>query len=186
MQKAARLPTRKKIEGKLRRLVDEFGVQPSEAERSVTNELAKEYNLPAPGSGGSPAGGKGRRDGREEDSRRDSWRMGNHRGKSRGPLPPASSSIAQSGIIADESGAIRFVVWAKSNAPAMAEGSWYRIESAVVDEFKGVANLKIHSGTTIRDIIEDRPLIPTPIPIKDLHRDRLRAGEVRPGVGRIP
>ncbi len=45
----------KKIESKLRRLVNEFGVQPSEAERSVTNELAKEFNLPAMGTGG---GGK--------------------------------------------------------------------------------------------------------------------------------
>ena len=67
------------------------------------------------------------------------------------------------------------MVWAKSNAPAMAEGSWYRIESAVVDEFKGVANLKIHSGTTIKEITEDRSLIPAPIPIRDLH----------PGIGSV-
>ncbi len=51
--KGGQTPDVKKIEGKLRRLVDEFGVQPSEAERSVTNELAKEFNLPGPGSGGS-------------------------------------------------------------------------------------------------------------------------------------
>jgi len=57
--KAGQTPDVKKIEGKLRRLVDEFGVQPSEAERSVTNELSKEYNLPVPGSAGSPSGGKG-------------------------------------------------------------------------------------------------------------------------------
>ena len=68
---------------------------------------------------------------------------------------PASPAIAQGGIIADESGAIRFVAWAKSNAPAMAEGSWNRIESAVVDEFKGIPNLKIH-GTTVKEITEDR------------------------------
>jgi len=43
----------KKIEVKLHRLVDEFGVQPSEAERSVTNELAKEFNLPAMGTTGA-------------------------------------------------------------------------------------------------------------------------------------
>ncbi|MGB9177475.1 MAG: nucleotide-binding protein, partial [Methanoregula sp.] len=41
----------KKIEGKLNRLVDEFGVQPQEAERSVTNELNKEFNIPVAGSG---------------------------------------------------------------------------------------------------------------------------------------
>jgi replication factor A1 len=38
----------------------------------------------------------------------------------------------------------------------MQEGAWYRIESAVVDEFRGVANVKIHSGTTIKPIVEDR------------------------------
>jgi len=46
----------KKIEVKLRRLVDEFDVQPAEAERSVTNELAKELNLPG---FGTSAGGSG-------------------------------------------------------------------------------------------------------------------------------
>ena len=49
----------KKIEGKLRRLVDEFGVQPQEAERSVTNELNKEFNIPLAGSAGGRTGGSG-------------------------------------------------------------------------------------------------------------------------------
>jgi replication factor A1 len=167
--KGGQTPDPKKIEGKLRRLVDEFGVQPSEAERSVTNELAKEYNLPVPGSAGSPAGGKG---GGTEEKKIAAGVPGDWvtiEGKVVGLSQPASPSIAQSGIIADESGAIRFVVWAKSNAPAMAEGAWYRIESAVIDEFKGVANLKVHSGTTIKEITEDRSLIPTPVPIRDLH-----------------
>ncbi|MDD1687386.1 nucleotide-binding protein [Methanoregula sp.] len=169
-------PDVKKIEGKLKRLVDEFGVQPSEAERSVTNELAKEFNLPAPGFG-TTAGSTGKNGGTEEKKIAEGvpgeWVT--IEGKIVALAAPASPSIAQSGIIADESGAIRFVVWAKSNAPAMADGSWYRIESAVVDEYKGVANLKIHSGTTIKEITEDRSLIPTPTPIKDL----------RPGIGGI-
>ncbi len=173
--KSGQIPDVKKIEGKLRRLVEEFSVQPSEAERSVTNELAKEFNLAAPGSGGSPGNGKG---GGTEEKRIADGMPGEWvtiEGKIVALSSPPSPSIAQSGIIADDSGAIRFVVWAKSNAPAMAEGSWYRIESAVVDEFKGVANLKIHSGTTIREITEDRSLIPAPIPIRDL----------RPGIGSV-
>jgi replication factor A1 len=173
--KGGQTPDVKKIEGKLKRLVDEFGVQPSEAERSVTGELAKEYNLPVPGSGGSAGAGKG--GGTEEkkiaDCLPEEWVT--IEGKIVGLSTPPSPSIAQSGIIADESGGIRFVVWAKSNAPAMTEGSWYRIESAVVDEFKGIPNLKIHSGTTIKEITEDRSLIPTPTPIRDL----------RPGVGGV-
>ena len=163
-------PDVKKIEGKLKRLVDEFNVQPSEAERSVTSELAKEYNLPVPGAGSS-AGTAGKGGGTEEKKIAEGvpgdWVT--IEGKIVALSNPPSPSIAQNGIIADESGALRFVVWAKANAPKMAEGSWYRIESAVVDEFKGIPNLKIHSGTTIKEIEDDRSLIPTPVPIKDLH-----------------
>jgi replication factor A1 len=164
----------KRIEGKLKRLVQEFGVQPSEAERSVTNELAKEYNMPLPGSAGSAGKtGGGTEEKKIADANPGEWVT--FEGKVVALSAPASPAIAQSGIIADESGAIRFVAWAKANAPAMTEGSWYRIESAVVDEYKGVANLKIHSGTSIKEINEDRALIPTPIPIKDLH----------PGIGGV-
>jgi replication factor A1 len=157
----------KKIEGKLRRLVDEFGVQPQEAERSVTNELNKEFNIPVAGSGGGGKTGSTNEQKKIAEGLPGDWVT--IEGKVVALSAPASPSIAQSGIIADESGAIRFVAWAKSNAPAMAEGSWYRIESAVVDEFKGIPNLKIHSGTTVKEISEDRSLIPTPVPIKDLH-----------------
>ncbi len=163
-------PDVKKIEGKLKRLVDEFNVQPNEAERSVTSELAKECNLPVPGAGGS-AGTAGKGGGTEEKKIAEGvpgdWVT--IEGKIVALSTPPSPSIAQNGIIADESGALRFVVWAKANAPKMAEGSWYRVESAVVDEFKGIPNLKIHSGTTITEIQDDRSLIPTPVPIKDLH-----------------
>jgi replication factor A1 len=57
----------------------------------------------------------------------------------------------------------------------MTVGSWYHIESAVVEEYKGVANLKIHSGTTIKGIEEDLALMPTTMPISELH----------PGIGSI-
>jgi replication factor A1 len=164
----------KKIEGKLKRLVDEFGVQPQEAERSVTNELNKEFNIPVAGSvAGGGRAGSGNEQKKIAEGVPGDWVT--IEGKVVALSAPASPSIAQSGIIADESGAIRFVAWAKSNAPKMAEGSWYRIESAVVDEFKGVPNLKIHSGTTVKEISEDRSLIPTPQQIKDLH----------PGIGGV-
>ena len=168
--KAGQPADAKKIEAKLKRLVSEFGVQPSEAERSVTNELAKEFNLPAMGSGGGTA--KGGSGGTEQKKIADmvpgEWVT--LEGKVVSVSAPASPSIAQSGIIADDSGAIRFVAWAKANAPAMKVDSWYRIESAVVDEYKGVASLKIHSGTTIKEIdAEDRVLSPATVPIRDLH-----------------
>ena len=156
----------KKIEGKLRRLVDEFGVQPSEAERSVTNELSKEFNIPTIGPSGGKTGGGGELK-KIADAIPGEWMT--IEGKIVALSAPASPSIAQSGIIADDSGAIRFVAWAKASAPVMAEGSWYRIESAVADEFKGVVNLKIHSGTTIKDLGAEESLIPSTVQIRDLH-----------------
>ena len=166
---------RQKVEGKLRRLIDEFGVQPAEAERSVSNELAKEFNIaPATGSGGSAGGAGGANEQKQvADAQPGDWVT--LEGKVVSLAAPASPAIAQSGIIADESGGIRFVVWAKSNAPKMEEGTWYRLESAVVDEYKGVPNLKVHSGTTIKEIEKTDPLIPAPTPIKDL----------QPGIGSV-
>ncbi len=153
----------KKIEAKLKRLIDEFGVPPQEAERSVITDLNKEYNIPGPGSGSGKTGNEEKKIAQGAPGE---WVT--IEGKVVALSAPASPSIAQSGIIADESGAIRFVAWAKANAQKMAEGSWYRIESAVVDEYKGVPNLKIHSGTKITGIGEDRPLIPTPVAVGDL------------------
>jgi replication factor A1 len=156
-----------KIESKLRRLVNEFGVQPSEAERSVTNELAKEFNLPAVGTGSGGKSGSAAEQKKISDATPGEWVT--IEGKVVALSAPASPSIAQSGIIADESGGIRFVAWAKSNAPAMTMGSWYHIESAVVDEFKGIASLKIHSGTTVKESATDGALIPSTVPIINLH-----------------
>jgi len=164
----------KKIEGKLRRLVDEFGVLPSEAERSVTNELAKEFNIPTLGtsSGSGPGGATEQK--KIADATPGDWVT--FEGKVVSLSTPASPTIAQSGIIADESGAIRFIVWTKSNAPVMTEGSWYRIESAVVDDYKGIPGIKVHSGTTMKELGTTDPLIPVPVQITDLH---IGVGSVR-------
>ncbi|WP_292370943.1 nucleotide-binding protein [Methanoregula sp. UBA64] len=158
---------RQKVEGKLRRLIEEFGVQPAEAERSVTNELNKEFGIaPVAGAGAVTPGG-----GATEEKKVAAIQSGDWvtlTGKVVSLSAPVSPAIAQNGIIADESGGIRFVVWAKSNAPKMEEGKWYKLESAVADEYKGVTNLKVHSGTTITAVDTTEPLIPAPVPVKDL------------------
>jgi len=156
-----------KIESKLRRLVNEFGVQPSEAERSVTNELAKEFNLPTAGTGSGGKSGSAAEQKKIADVTPGEWVT--IEGKVVALSTPASPSIAQSGIIADDSGGMRFVAWAKSNAPEMTRGLWYHIESAVVDEFKGIPSLKIHSGTTVKESATDGALIPSTVPIVNLH-----------------
>jgi replication factor A1 len=173
-QKSGHTIDPKKIEGKLRRLIEEFGVQPSEAERSVTNDLAKEFNVPQMGTtGGAGKSGSATEAKKIADVSREEWVT--IEGKVVALSSPGSPAIAQSGIIADESGGIRFVAWAKSNAPIMTIGSWYKIESAVVDDFKGIASLKIHSGTTVKECETDGALVPNTDQIVNLH----------PGIGSV-
>jgi len=162
-------PDRQKIESRLRRLVEEFGVNAAEAERTVTADIAREYHLTGVGAtGNTPTELRPVREIVPGD-----WVT--IEGKIVALPPPISPSIAQTGIIADSSGAIRFVAWTRANAPAMEYGHWYRIESAVVDEYKGAPNLKIHSGTTISRMEEDAPLLPSITPI----------AELKPGVGSV-
>ena len=161
---------RAKIEGKLRRLIEEFGVPPQEAERTVLNELARELAIPdlIPGPGSATSEERQLRQLSSGD-----WATIEVKVVSLSSSP--SSAISQTGIVADGTGAMRFVVWAKANAPRLSIGSWYRFESVVVDEYKGSPNLKVHSGTTIKEITCDTPLIPETLPIKDL----------TPGIGSV-
>ena len=149
-----------KIEQKLRRLIEEFGVQPADAERTVLYDVARDYGIPLGSSPGSADKKPINTVGPEE------WVTVEGKIVALGKSP--SASIASTGILADASGAIRFVVWAKSTVPPLVSGSWYRFESAVVDEFKGALSLKVHSGTTVREIEGDSPVIPVITPVKDL------------------
>jgi ssDNA-binding replication factor A large subunit len=156
---------RSRIESKIRRLVEEFGVQLAEAERTVANELAREHSLPSPGA----------RAQEREIHGLSSGEWVTVQGKVVALTNPPAPAIAQAGILADPSGAIRFTVWARAKAQPLASGKWYRIESAVVDEFRGVEKLNIHSGTTITEVENEAPLIPKVVPVREL----------RPGVSSV-
>ncbi|WFN34402.1 hypothetical protein L1S32_11255 [Methanogenium sp. S4BF] len=82
--------------------------------------------------------------------------------------PSPSSAIAQKGIIADASGAMEFVVWEKAGAEPLEEHRWYRIEKATIDEYRNAPSMKIHSGSTITPIAEDRFLNPVITPLANL------------------
>ena len=162
-------PDRQKIESRLHRLVEEFGVNTAEAERTVTADLAREYNLTDVGTGGNSS---------TELRQIHEVVPGDWvtiEGKVVALTKPISPSMAQTGIIADSSGAIRFVAWARGNPPAMEHNHWYRIESAVIHEYKGTPSLDIHSGTTVSEVEKDIPIIPSITPITEL----------KPGVGSV-
>jgi len=155
------------IETKLRRLVEEFGVPLAEAERTVTNEMAREFSI-----SGLQAGGPG------EAKTLDALvpgEWGTVECKVVALTAPPSPSISQTGIAADQTAAVRFVVWSRANAPVLKEGNWYRFESAVVDQYRGSVNLKVHSGTTIREVSGGGAIKPVITPIAAL----------RPGIASV-
>lgn len=154
------------VEKKLRTLVEDFGVNLVEAEKTVSENLARDHNLttmPAASSDlreiGSLLPGE--------------WAT--VEGKIVGVSRPPSAAISQSGIIADATGAMQFTAWARAQAPMMEEGGWYRIESAVVDEYRGTPKLNFHRGTTITAIETETPIMP----------QILRVADLRPGVASV-
>ncbi len=155
-------PDLERIEAKINRLVSEFGVPPSEAERTILQDILKEHGkqMPKPQTS-SPSD-------LTPVARLVPGEWVTIEGKVVSVTDPPSPAVAQKGIIADDSGAISFVIFAKGAPALLKQGEWYRLESAVVDEFRGLANLKIHSGTTVTPINEDRPLTPVVTSIADL------------------
>jgi hypothetical protein len=62
---------------------------------------------------------------------------------------PSHPSIAQVGLIADESGRTRVTVWRKSNAPWLTEGEQVRIHDAARNWYEGRVSLAVTGRSTI-------------------------------------
>jgi len=156
-----------KIEEKLARMINEFGVPEEEAERSIVSDYSREFGLdeqiqPAVIASDAPDATP------IAEVKIGDWAT--LEGVVTVLFESRSPSVAQSGILADQSGCIRFTVWAKAQAPALELGEWYRFESAAVDEFNSQPGFQVHSGTAIFPIQHDQlPHIET-TPIADLKR----------------
>ncbi|HJJ89255.1 MAG TPA: hypothetical protein O0W81_04020 [Methanocorpusculum sp.] len=161
-------PDRQSIANKLACYINEFGVVAYEAERKVLSDQMRLYNIPMDDSSTIssllPEGGV------YPLSKIHPGEWVTVEAKVVSLQLPHSPSIAQMGVLADGSGAIRFVVFVKASEILPLElEKWYRIESAVVDSFREVLSLKIHSGSRVTMINDDRSLIPAaPVHLSDL------------------
>lgn len=69
---------------------------------------------------------------------------------------PTADSIAQVGLVADETGQTKFTKWARADhLPELEEGESYRVEDAVTDEYNGDYSLSFNSSTTITSLDSD-------------------------------
>ncbi|ELZ43753.1 hypothetical protein C463_08794 [Halorubrum californiense DSM 19288] len=62
---------------------------------------------------------------------------------------PSHPSIAQVGLIADDSGQTRVTIWQKSDAPWIAEGERVRIHGAARNWYEGLVSLAVTGWSTI-------------------------------------
>src|SRR6056297_3290181 len=140
------------VEERLSTLVDEYRVPVDEARRSVTNHYLDEAGLERDALGGGGGGGSeliavGDID---ED---EAWHT--VEAKLVDLWEPRSDSIAQVGLLGDESGTIKFVKWAESDLPELEEGAVYRLGNVVTDEYEGRFSVKLNSTTTIDELDEE-------------------------------
>ncbi len=64
----------------------------------------------------------------------------------------ASDKITQAGLIGDESGIIRFIMWVSSGLQPMVEGKCYEIKNAVTDIYNEKFQIKFNKATSIKEI----------------------------------
>lgn len=69
---------------------------------------------------------------------------------------PSSDSIAQTGLLSDETGTMKFTKWAKANLKEkFEEGKSYRIENVIADEYNGRFSIKLNKNSVIKEIDRD-------------------------------
>lgn len=77
------------------------------------------------------------------------------RGKVMRIFDNTSPNIEQHGIIADETGSVRFVIWKKSGIEKLEEGKSYEIENAVANAYNDKISIYLNSTTTVRELEEE-------------------------------
>ncbi|HDS59025.1 MAG TPA: hypothetical protein ENN54_01855 [Thermoplasmatales archaeon] len=70
----------------------------------------------------------------------------------------SSESISQTGLLADETGRIKFVAWKKSQVPPLREGGSYLLKGAVVDSWSGQLQVNLNSRTKVERLTGDLPV----------------------------
>jgi ssDNA-binding replication factor A large subunit len=136
------------VEDRLDTLVNEYRVPLSEARRSVTNTYLDEA-------------GMDRDDLMEGDEHVDIAEIDSPEewidvtGKIVELWEPRSDSIAQVGLLGDETDTVKFTKWSKSDLPRVEEGEVYRLSNVVTDEYEGQFSVKLNSTTTIEQVDEE-------------------------------
>ncbi|NHX37161.1 MULTISPECIES: replication factor A [Halolamina] len=141
--------TQEDVEERLETLVEEYRVPLDEARRSVESQYLDEADLERDelGSGDSELVQLGEID---EDEQWIDLRV-----KVADLWEPGHESIAQVGLLGDESGTMKFVAFDTSDLPELDEGTSYALSNVVTDEYEGSFSVKLNKTTTITELDEE-------------------------------
>lgn len=139
------------IEDRLDKMVSKFKVPKEEARRSVVNYFLKEHNIPRnqfyTGQSESPMM-------KISDLNTDG-KWVNIKGKVVQLWENTHESISQVGLIADETGTIKFTKWGSAEFPELAEGQSYLFRNVVVNEWNGKFQINMNKSSSAEQIEEN-------------------------------
>ncbi len=132
----------KEIESKLDLLVNQYRVPEEEARRTVFNQYVRDLKLQRPSAGGDSPLTKAKdiaSDGKWISMKAKVVQLWENE----------KPSISQIGLLGDDTGTIKFVVWTKSDLPLLEEGKSYIFKNLVTDSWQGRFSVKMNKTTTI-------------------------------------
>ncbi|KAB1192623.1 replication factor A [Haloferax sp. MBLA0076] len=139
------------VEERLESLVSEYRVPVDEARRSVVNSYLDEAGIDRDELGGGAGGNEQTLlNDIDEDEQ---WV--DVRAKVVDLWEPRSDTIAQVGLLGDESGRMKFVSFTTSELPELEEGTSYALGNVVTDEYQGNFSVKLNRTTSITELDED-------------------------------
>ncbi|HTX44522.1 MAG TPA: replication factor A [Methanocella sp.] len=131
----------KEIESKLDLLVNQYRVPEEEARRTVFNQYVRDLKLQRNSPSDSPLT-------KVKDITSDGKWI-SLKAKVVQLWENEKPSISQIGLLGDDTGTIKFVVWTKSDLPLLEEGKSYIFKNLVTDSWQGRFSVKLNKTTTV-------------------------------------
>jgi len=144
------LPNTDEIVSRLDQMVNSYNVPLEEATRAARNHYLDVFGIEYDDLTLSETGGDAALD--EVDS---SGRWVSVMVKVVDLWEPTSDSIAQVGLIGDETGRLKFTKWAKADLPELEEGAVYRFDNVVTSEYEGRYSINLNSRSSIEPVDDD-------------------------------
>lgn len=160
------------IESKLKEMTEIFKVPAAEAQRSVTNAFLKKYNIAKTKvfAGKGSAATKKIAEISAMAGMPDTWV--NFTGKVVQIWESTHESIAQAGLVGDETGVVKFTIWSNTEIEPLELNKTYDFKNAVVKSWNDKAGVTVNKAAAIALSAEDIPAVKTNETVLNDAKDR--------------